>query len=108
MKQDTYDELLNSLKLYAKKIGKLEELEIVLQRPNPKNRKISKLINKVSENVAKIDIVRFSCEKNSTNTIFTAAQICDELLGVNLKNVYNNSTTRKLAWTELKSRSKMI
>ena len=64
MKQDTYDELLNSLKLYAKKIGKLEELEIVLQRPNQKNRKISKLINKVSENVAKIDSIRFSCEKN--------------------------------------------
>jgi glycosyltransferase involved in cell wall biosynthesis len=108
MKQDTYDELLNSLKLYAKKIGKLEELEIVLQRPNPKNRKISKLINKVSENVAKIDSIRFSCEKNSTNTIFTAAQICDELLGVNLNNVYDKTTTRKLAWAELKTRGKSI
>ena len=32
-------------------------------------RKISKLINKVSENVAKIDSIRFSCEKNSTNTM---------------------------------------
>jgi len=108
MKQGAYDELVNSLRLYSEKIGKLKELETVLMQQKSKGGKVPKLISKVNENLAKINSVRFSCEKKSENTIFTAAQICDELLGVNLRNVYNNSTTRKLAWTELKSRSKMI
>ena len=34
--------------------------------------------------------------------------ICDELLGVNLSNVYDKTTTRKLAWAELKTRGKSI
>ena len=50
----------------------------------------------------KLIVYDLVAKKIQTNTIFTAAQICDELLGVNLSNVYDNSTTRKLAWAELK------
>ncbi|MDB9763429.1 hypothetical protein OAB28_02820 [Amylibacter sp.] len=108
MRKDSYRKLINSLTLYAGKIGKLEELNTVIKMPTLNDGKFIKLKRKINENLSKVRSVRFLCEKNSANTIFTAVQICDQILGSDFEEVYMKTMARNFAWTELKKRKSKI
>ncbi len=99
-----HSELMLSLKTYAEDIGQLEVLSEALSSPRQRMFKFSKLKRKVHENSLKIGSVRFSCVKNTQNTIFTAVQACDHLLGDEFASVYTGRQSQKIAWNTLKQR----
>lgn len=99
-----HTELIQSLEEYAKIIDQSDVLDKALQMPMKHRSKLKKLKNKIHENSQKIGSVRFSCDKGDQNTIFTAAQTCDELMGDELYSVYAKALPRQMAWNALKQR----
>ncbi|KAB7610069.1 glycosyltransferase [Amylibacter sp. SFDW26] len=97
-------ELVQSLKQYAKSINKLDLLDTALKMPRKRHSKLAKLKSKIRENSLKIGSVRFSCDKGAQNTIFTAVQACDDLIGDDQDAVYTKTQSRKAAWNALKQR----
>ncbi len=99
-----HEELMQSLGKYAKTIDKSDLLDKALKMPKKRYLKIAKLKSKILENSLKIGSVRFSCERDAQNTIFTAVQVCDDLLGDEQDSVYKKTHSRKMAWNALKQR----
>lgn len=110
MEKGAYNKLINSLKIYAREIGKIEDLTRILEMPkkNYNLGKLKKIKRKFHENLAKMGSIQFLCNRNSANNIYYASQICDELLGRDLEYLLEKTKTRKSCWSSLIERYSKI
>jgi len=108
MNSDIKSDLVNSLKFYAKEINQLDILEELLATPKQRGKKFLKFKQKLGENINKIGSIRFSCEKNNKNNIYTASQVCDYIISGDLSSENSSFLLHKVEWKGLKRRYKKI
>ena len=101
-------EFVNSLKFYAKEINQLDILEELLATPKQRGKKFLKFKQKLGENINKIGSIRFSCEKNNKNNIYTASQVCDYIISGDSSSENSSFLLHKVEWKGLKRRYKKI
>lgn len=98
-------ELSVILKAYAEKSGSTAELNQAIEMPLQAKRTKTERIEKVK---SILQSFRVSTEIDGENTILSAANVVDRILGDNFGQVLNGKQTARAAWREAKSRSRQF
>lgn len=101
---ETGAEIAASLDAHADQFGTHAELAAARKAGPPSG--LEKFRTAISRNLAKLGSFRVSTEQDGDNTIFTAAQTCDRLLGDHLAATLEGRMTRSDAWTDVRKRSR--
>ncbi len=97
-------EIAASLDAHADQFGTHAELAAARKAGPPSG--LEKLRTTLARNLAKLGSFRVSTEQGGENTIFTAAQTCDRLLGDHLADTLAGKMTRSAAWADARQRSR--
>lgn len=98
-------EIFASLRQHAVKFDALPALEAAQK---PWRHRLRKLSVTWEKNLAKVSSFRIKTARGGENTILTAAQTCDALLGVDYDLVLNGELGARSGWANVKSRGKSL
>lgn len=98
---DVVDHITQTMTDYAVSSGTMAQLQKALKHPFHGMLQASKLWHK---NVDKFGSFRINATIGNINTVATAAQACDHVLGTTYEQVLDGNTDRRSAWSEAKAR----
>ncbi len=103
MKPEQAVQIEETLASYAKRTGTQEQLRIARSRPAHAKRTLSERLLRARSQISSF---RLSAEQDSLNTVLTATNVCDAVLGSDFGAVLDNTMSTADAWRAAKRRSK--
>jgi|GEM_PF-1969231 len=98
----TYDTVVSILSTYAEKSRTTKQFQAAVNLNNQptglRTEKVGKAFRKLS---SVIQSIKCSAERDGKNTVYTAAQLIDDLLSTEIQSVLNSETKSMLAWPRL-------